>query len=233
MKETTKKALVLSSGGLDSTTCLGVARGRGYHIYSLTFDYGQKHLIELESARKVAEFFGVKRHIVFPLDLKSIGGSALTGNLDVPKHGHIKDLDTGVPDTYVPARNMIFLSIAAAFAETLGAETIFAGMNSIDYSGYPDCRPEFVASFQNTLDLGTKIGSEGNGIRIETPLIKLAKKEIIQLGLKLGVDYSLTWSCYDPVERWGETLACGRCDSCLLRLHGFKQAGATDPIQYI
>jgi len=232
MTKEEKNAVVLVSGGLDSTTCMAVAGRENYQLTALTFDYGQRHKVELAAARAVADFFQARRHIIYSLDLRSIGSSALTDNIEVPKRQTTEQIGPHIPATYVPARNIIFLSIAAAFAETLNAPTIFAGMNSIDYSGYPDCRPEFVAAFEKMINLGTKTGTEAGPIKIETPLMKLPKKEIIQLGLKLGVDYSITWSCYDPVGEEKNALACGKCDSCLLRLKGFKEAGAKDPLRY-
>ena len=227
-----KKAIVLLSGGLDSATCMAVARQQRYQLVALSFDYGQRHKIELAAAKRVTAFFNAPEHITYKLDLRAIGKSALTDDIEVPKHNRAREIGPDIPSTYVPARNIIFLSIATAFAETHNAEAIFAGMNSIDYSGYPDCRPEFISAFDKMINLGTKTGSEGGHIDIQTPLIKLSKKEIIELGLKLGVDYSLTWSCYDPQKGAGAPLACGKCDSCLLRLKGFKQAGAQDPLAY-
>jgi len=212
---------------------MAVARSEEFEIYSITFDYGQRHRCEIESAKKAAKFFNVREHFIFEIDLRSIGASALVTEIDVPKGRRVEDISGKIPLTYVPARNMIFLSVAAAYAESIGAGDIFAGMNSIDYSGYPDCRPEFVHAFEKTINLGTKAGAEGGGIKINAPLISLRKKQIIELGAQLGVDWSLTWSCYDPVERAGKTLACGQCDSCLLRLKGFAEAAINDPIQYI
>jgi 7-cyano-7-deazaguanine synthase len=227
-----KKAIVLLSGGLDSATCMAVAKEDGYQLVALSFDYGQRHKVELDSAKRVARYFNVTEHIIYTLDLRAIGKSALTDDIEVPKHNRAEEIGPDIPSTYVPARNIILLSIATAFAETHNAQVIFTGVNSIDYSGYPDCRPEFITSFEKMINLGTKTGSEGGHINIQTPLIKLSKKEIIQLGQKLGVDYSLTWSCYDPQESKNAPLSCGKCDSCLLRLKGFQQAGAQDPLQY-
>ena len=227
-----KKAIVLVSGGLDSATCMAIAKEEGYQVVALSFDYGQRHRVELNAAKKVTGFFNVAKHIIYKIDFGAMGKSALTDNIEVPKHNRAEEIGPDIPSTYVPARNIIFLSIASAFAETNNAGAIFAGMNSIDYSGYPDCRPEFVSAFEKMINLGTKTGSEGGHIDIITPLMKLSKKEIIQLGLKLGVDYSLTWSCYDPQEGESTPLACGKCDSCLLRLKGFHQAGAEDPLKY-
>lgn len=227
-----KKAVVLFSGGVDSTTCMAVARSEGFDISPITFDYGQRHRRELESAEKVAKFFGVRDHLVLKIDLRPIGGSALTDDIDVPKDRIEGNSSEDIPSTYVPARNIIFLSVAAAYAESISAFHIFAGMNCIDYSGYPDCRPEFVESFEKAINKGTKTGAEGGQIKINTPLIKLTKSEIIELGTKLGVDYSLTWSCYDPVSEADQVYACGACDSCRLRLKGFAEAKTDDPIEY-
>jgi 7-cyano-7-deazaguanine synthase len=225
------KAVCLLSGGLDSTTCLAVARRRGYECYALSFDYGQRHDIELVSARQVAEKFGVARHIVMPVDLRVFGGSALTDDIDVPKGRGAAEMAGGIPITYVPARNTVFLSFALAWAEVLGASDIFIGVNAIDYSGYPDCRPEFIGAFTKMANLATKAGVEGKtSIRIHTPLIELTKADIIRLGSDLGVDFGLTHSCYDP-DDLGRP--CGECDSCVLRRKGFAEAGLTDPLDYI
>ena len=220
-----KKAVVLVSGGLDSATTLALAQEQGYACYALSFDYGQRHRCELQAASNVAQSAGVIEHKVITLDLNNIGGSALTDNaIAVP------DKPTeGIPVTYVPARNTVFLSLALAWAEVLTAEAIFIGVNAVDYSGYPDCRPEFIEAFTNLAKLATKAGVEGCPIRIETPLIHLSKAEIIQQGLRLGVDYASTISCYDPDEAGR---ACGRCDSCRLRAAGFKEAGMGDPTRY-
>ncbi len=222
-----KKAVVLMSGGIDSTVSAFVAKKEGYLLYALTFKYGQRHSIELEFARKQGKILGVENHLFFPLDLSVIGGSALTDkNIKVPKRS-IEDIESsGIPITYVPSRNIIFLSIAASYAEVVGADAIFIGVNAIDYSGYPDCRPEFIEAFERAINIGTKKGVEGKGFKIITPVINLKKSEIIKLGLDLGVDFSLTWSCYDPIQ--GKP--CGRCDSCLLRRKGFEEAGIEDPL---
>ncbi len=226
-----KRAVVLTSGGLDSTTVAAVAKSEGYDIYCLSFNYGQRHKQELISAKRVAEYFGAKEHLVIDIDLKVIGGSALTANIDVPKHREESEMSKDIPVTYVPARNTIFLSYALAYAEVLKADDIFIGVNAIDYSGYPDCRPEYISAFEKMANLATKVGVEGvTHLKIHAPLQDLSKKGIIELGLKLGVDYSITHSCYDPAP---DGKSCGECDSCLLRKHGFEQAGVTDPIEYI
>ena len=220
-----KKAVVLVSGGLDSATTLALAQEQGYACYAISFDYGQRHRCELQAASKVAQTAGVVEHKVISLNLDNIGGSALTDTaIAVP------DQPTeGIPVTYVPARNTVFLSLALAWAEVLAADAIFIGVNAVDYSGYPDCRPEFIAAFANMAKLATKAGVEGHPIGVETPLIHLSKAEIIQQGLRLGVDYANTISCYDPDEAGR---ACGRCDSCRLRAAGFKEAGVSDPTRY-
>jgi len=226
----TKKAVVLLSGGLDSTTTMAVAGSQGFRLFALSFRYGQRHLIELESAARVANALSAERHLTVDIDLRSIGGSALTDDLDVPKERSQTEISSGIPITYVPARNTIFLSFALAWAEALSAADIFIGVNALDYSGYPDCRPEYIAAFERMAQLATKAGVEGTTrIKIHTPLIALTKAEIIKAGLDLGLDYSLTHSCYDPTP---EGLACGKCDSCLLRLKGFSEAGAIDPLKY-
>jgi len=226
-----KKAVVLTSGGLDSTTVAAVAKEQGYEIYCLSFNYGQRHLQELKSAAQVAEYFGAKKHLVIDIDMKVIGGSALTSGLEVPKHREEEEMSKNIPITYVPARNTIFLSYALAFAEVLQASDIFIGVNAIDYSGYPDCRPEYIESFEKMANLATKVGVEGTThLKIHSPLQKLSKKEIIELGIRLGVDYSITHSCYDPLP---DGTSCGECDSCILRKHGFEQAGVKDPVHYI
>jgi 7-cyano-7-deazaguanine synthase len=243
-----KKAIVLSSGGIDSTTAMAIAKSEGYEIYSLSFNYGQRHSFELKMASEVARFFNVKGHLILGIDLRKIGGSALTSDIEVPKivesresrveSQNIKDyrlstidyrLST-IPVTYVPARNTIFLSFALAWAEVLGAEDIFIGANAVDYSGYPDCRPEYINAFEKMANLATKAGVEGRShLKIHTPLIALTKGEIIKKGLELGVDYSITSSCYDPDE---DGHPCGLCDSCQFRLKGFKEAGVKDPLIY-
>jgi len=226
----TRKAVVLLSGGLDSTTALAIAAAEGYEIYAMSFQYGQRHTLEIESARKVARAASVAKHLVVDFDMRSIGGSALTDQIDVPKDRLDNEPAAGIPVTYVPARNTIFLSFALAWAETLGAEEIFIGVNALDYSGYPDCRPEYIEAFERMANLATKAGVQGSlRLKIHAPLIEMTKAQIIKTGLELGVDYSLTHSCYDPSR---EGLACGRCDSCLLRLKGFAEAGARDPLRY-
>jgi 7-cyano-7-deazaguanine synthase len=225
-----KRAVVLLSGGLDSATVLGIVIADGYDAYALSFKYGQRHGIELESACKVAKKLGASRHLILPIDLTTIGGSALTDNIAVPKNRDERAMGSDIPVTYVPARNTIFLSFALAWAEVLGAEDIFIGVNALDYSGYPDCRPEYIAAFEQMANLATRAAVQGRSkIRIHTPLIKLAKSEIIRTGLRLGIDYAVTHSCYDPTA---EGLACGACDSCLIRLKGFAEAGASDPLRY-
>jgi 7-cyano-7-deazaguanine synthase len=226
-----RKAVVLSSGGIDSTTAMAIAKHEGYKIYSLSFFYGQRHVFELEAAQKVANAIGVTKHLVINIDLKQIGGSSLTDDIDVPKDRDEQEMTREIPVTYVPARNTIFLSFALAWAEVLKSSDIFIGVNAIDYSGYPDCRPEYIDAFERMANLATKAGVEGTTkIRIRTPLIRLTKAEIIQKGIELGIDYALTRSCYDPFLR-GQ--ACGRCDSCQLRKKGFKEAGVLDPTQYV
>ena len=224
------RAVALVSGGLDSATLLAIARSEGYELYAISFDYGQRHRFELDAARRVCRANGVQEHVTFKLDLREFGGSALTADIHVPKDRTDDDMETGIPITYVPARNTIFLSIALGWAEVLDAFDLFIGVNAIDYSGYPDCRPEFIEAFTNLANLATKAGVEGHGQwTIHTPLISLTKAEIIKKGKALGVDYGLTHSCYDP-DSTGR--ACGRCDSCQLRLKGFAEAGLTDPLEY-
>ncbi|MDX2498335.1 MAG: 7-cyano-7-deazaguanine synthase QueC [Desulfobacterales bacterium] len=226
-----KKAVVLSSGGLDSTTAMAIARYQGFEIYSLSFSYGQRHAFELEAAQKVADALGVNEHLVINMDLNKIGGSSLTDDIDVPKERDEQAMTREIPVTYVPARNTIFLSFALAWAEVLESSDIFIGVNAVDYSGYPDCRPEYVDAFERMANLATKAGVEGiTKIRIRTPLIHLTKAQIIQKGMELGVDYALTHSCYDPSP---QGLACGECDSCFLRKKGFKEADVKDPTKYI
>lgn len=221
---------MLLSGGLDSTTVLAIAQSAGYSAYALSFDYGQSHRIELEAAKKVAERAGVAEHRIVRVDLRAFGGSALTDNIAVPKARSVEEIGSGVPSTYVPARNTVFLSLALAWAEVIGSSDIFIGVNALDYSGYPDCRPEFIHAFETMANLATKAGTE-NGLRlkIRTPLIAMSKKEIIEAGLALGVDYGLTASCYDPSATG---VPCGECDACLLRLKGFAEAGQADPLSY-
>jgi len=225
-----KGAVVLLSGGIDSTTTLALAIAEGYEAYALSFDYGQRHQIETKAARRVAKSLGAKEHRVARIDLRVFGGSALTDDIEVPKHRSETEIAHGIPVTYVPARNTIFLAYALAWTEVVGASDIFIGVNAIDYSGYPDCRPEFIEAFENLANLGTKAGVEGRRFQVHTPFIKLSKAEIIRKGVHLGVDLSLTHSCYDPTP---ENLACGECDSCLLRLKGFREAGIKDPIRYV
>ncbi len=230
MHNTKPSAVVLLSGGIDSTTTLALAQRDGFAAYALTIRYGQRHEHEIGAARRIARAFQVAGHEIIDFDLRRFGGSALTDDIAVPKDRTTSEIGKGIPVTYVPARNTIFLSFALAWAETLGAYDIFIGVNALDYSGYPDCRPEYIAAFQALADLATKAGVEGRGrLTIHTPLIQLSKKEIIATGRSLGVDYGLTMSCYDPAP---DGAACGRCDACLLRLKGFADAGFEDPIRY-
>ena len=222
------KAVVLVSGGLDSTTCLAIAREQNFDLYALTLNYGQRHDHELNSARMIVDFFNIHDHSIIDIDLAQFGGSALTDQIDVPKKRDLSDMDE-IPVTYVPARNTVFLSLALAWAEVLGSFDIFIGVNALDYSGYPDCRPEYISSFEKTANLATKAGVSGSTFKIHTPLIDMTKSEIIKVGLDLGVDYSLTSSCYDPGQ---EGNPCGLCDACYLRLKGFKETGITDPLNY-
>ncbi|MDT7783085.1 MAG: 7-cyano-7-deazaguanine synthase [Pseudonocardiales bacterium] len=224
-------AIVLLSGGLDSTTTLAIARQRGFLPYALSFSYGQRHSVELEAARRVAEQAGVARHIVADIDLRVFGGSALTDDIAVPKGRDEEQMAGEIPPTYVPGRNTIFLSFALAYAEVVGAWDVFTGVNAVDYSGYPDCRPEYIEAYETMANLATKSAIEGNGrIRVHAPLIDMTKAEIVRKGLELGVDYSLTSSCYDPSP---EGVACGTCDTCVLRLKGFHEAGIADPVRYL
>ncbi|MBS0196575.1 MAG: 7-cyano-7-deazaguanine synthase QueC [Planctomycetes bacterium] len=225
-----KRAVVLLSGGIDSATCLAVARSEGFDCHALSFDYGQRHRIELEAAAAVARSIGAATHRTVRVDLRAFGGSALTADIGVPKDQYGKD--AGIPVTYVPSRNLVFLSLAMGLAEVLGAWDVFIGVNSVDYSGYPDCREEFIRSFELTANLATRAGVESSDerLKVRTPLVKIAKAQIIQLGTRLGVDYSLTISCYDPTPR-GQ--ACGHCDSCTIRRAGFEQAGVADPTCYV
>jgi 7-cyano-7-deazaguanine synthase len=222
------KAVILLSGGLDSATVLAIARREGYDIYALSFSYGQRHAWELEAARRVAASIGVQEHRIAAIDLRAFGGSALTADIPVPKGRATQEMSHGIPITYVPARNTIFLAYALAWAEVLGANDIFLGVNALDYSGYPDCRPEYIAAFEKMANLATKAGVEGHkSLKIHTPLIALSKAEIIRLGRSMGVDYSLTSSCYDPSPTG---VPCGQCDSCLLRQKGFRENGIEDPL---
>ena len=222
------KAVVLLSGGLDSATVLAIAARENYACYALSFRYGQRHVVELDAARTIAAHMSVAKHIVVDIDLRQLGGSALTGDIDVPKDRTAEEMASGIPVTYVPARNTIFLSFALAWAETLGASDIFIGVNALDYSGYPDCRPQYIEAFERMANLATKAGVEGEQrLRIHTPLIELSKGAIIRRGIALGVDYALTSSCYDPDAN---AAPCGACDSCRLRAKGFAEAGSSDPL---
>lgn len=227
---TAKPAVVLLSGGLDSATTAAIAGAEGFQVFALSVDYGQRHRFELDSARQVAGAIGVADHKILPIDLASLGGSALTADIDVPQGRSDDQMADGIPVTYVPARNTVMLSLALGYAEVLGAADIFIGVNAVDYSGYPDCRPEFIAAFEQVANLATKAGVEGElRFKIHTPLIDLTKAQIIQRGTELGVDYSLTHTCYSPS---GEGISCGTCDACQLRLKGFEEAGIVDPIEY-
>lgn len=229
MFEMGKKAVILLSGGLDSATVLAMVKSQGFELHAISFRYGQRHKFELQAAKKVANLFVVKKHLIIDVDLTSIGGSALTDNIDVPKGREDKQISGNIPITYVPARNTIFLSLALGWAEVLNAYDIFIGANVVDYSGYPDCRPEFISAFEKMANLGTKAGVEGDKFTIHAPLSQLTKAQIIGKGIELGVDYSLTLSCYDPTD---DGRACGECDSCLLRKKGFEEAGIADPTIY-
>lgn len=230
MEAQSPRAVVLFSGGLDSTTCLAIAKIEGYEPYALSFHYHQRHRVEIEAARRVASVLGVREHLILELPLRQIGGSALTADLPVPRDVPLEEMQCRIPATYVPARNTIFLSYALAWAEVLGAADIFIGVNALDYSGYPDCRPEYIEAFQHLANLATRESVEGRlRFRIHTPLIRRTKADIIRRGLELGVDYGMTHSCYDPD---GDGLACGHCDSCLLRKKGFAEAGIADPTRY-
>ena len=222
------KAVLLVSGGLDSTTCLAIAREQDFDLYALTINYGQRHDHELNSAKMVVDFYSIQDHSIIDIDLRQFGGSALTDQIDVPKNRDPSEM-VDIPATYVPARNTVFLSLALAWAETLGSSDIFIGVNALDYSGYPDCRPEYISSFERTANLATKAGAPGSTFKIHTPLINMTKSDIIKTGIKLGVDYSLTSSCYDPNEN-GDP--CGNCDSCYLRLKGCKEAEAKYHLNY-
>ncbi len=226
----TKTAVVLLSGGLDSATALAIAKSQGFQVYALTFDYGQRHKIEIEAARRVADAAGVAGHKIIHIDIGDLGGgSALTSAVPVPKGRRPDEMQHGIPVTYVPARNTIFLSFALAWAEGLASGDIFIGVNALDYSGYPDCRPAYIEAFEKMANLATRAGVEGKHVTIHAPLIRMSKAEIVRRGLELGVDYSLTTSCYDPTPAGR---ACGECDACLLRLKGFAEAGVKDPLRY-
>lgn len=222
-------SVILLSGGLDSTTVAAVAKAEGRELYALTVDYNQRHRIELDAAKRVATFFGVRKHVIVPLDLRLFGGSSLTDSLEVPKDIPLSEIGKTIPNTYVPARNTVFLSLALAFAETVAASEIYLGISAVDSSGYPDCDLEFVRAFERLANIATRTGRESQSFSIRTPLLELSKKETIELGLSLGVDYSLTFTCYDPTAD-GES--CGRCESCLLRLEAFRQVGYPDPLRY-
>ena len=223
------RAVVLLSGGIDSAITLAIAKNAGFQCYCMSFEYGQRHKIEIEAARRIAESLGAREHRIVKIDLRALGGSALTGDIPVPTDRTESEMASSIPVTYVPARNTIFLSFALGWAEVLGAEDIFTGVNQIDYPGYPDCRKEFVEAFQRMARLATRAGVEGRPLRIHTPLIYHTKVDIIRRGAELGVDFSITHSCYDPSE---DGLACGRCDSCLIRREGFRKAGVPDPTRY-
>ncbi|WP_026422309.1 7-cyano-7-deazaguanine synthase QueC [Actinokineospora inagensis] len=227
----TRPAIVLLSGGLDSTTVLAIAKDRGFEPYALSFRYGQRHSVELAAASRVAAAQGVGRHVIADIDLRVFGGSALTSDIEVPKHDSLDDVvSDSIPTTYVPARNTIFLSFALAYAEVVGSSDIFTGVTAVDYSGYPDCRPEYMRAYEEMANLATRAGVEGHSrLTLHSPLIEMSKARIIQEGMRLGVDYSITSSCYDPDE---SGRACGRCDTCLLRLKGFAEAGLVDPVRY-
>lgn len=229
-KDGEKPGVVLLSGGLDSTTTAEIARRDGFAVHALTVDYGQRHRFELDAARRVAQSLGIRDHVVVSVDLSLLGGSALTANIEVPKDRPTNGMAAGIPITYVPARNTVFLSLALAHAEVVGAADIFVGVNAVDYSGYPDCRPEYISAFASLANLATKAGVEGRlNFQIHAPLINMSKAEIIRRGIELGVDYGLTHSCYDPDSNG---IACGRCDACQLRLQGFAEAGLADPLEY-
>jgi len=230
IKPSKKKAVVLLSGGIDSSTTMAIARSMGFEICALSFRYGQRHGVELEAAARIAQSYSVPQHLTVDIDLRRIGGSALTSDLAVPKSRNVAEVGKDIPITYVPARNTIFLSYALAWAEVIGSTDIFIGVNALDYSGYPDCRPEYIEAYERMANLATKAGVEGQQkLKIHTPLILLSKAQIIKKGMALGVDYSLTHSCYDPES---DGAACGQCDSCLLRLKGFQEAGISDPVKY-
>jgi len=223
------KAVLLLSGGMDSTTTAAIAQREGFEVHALSFRYGQRHSAELDAARRVVERLGIRDHVVLDIDLRAFGGSALTGDLELPRDTPLDRIGSSIPPTYVPARNTIFLAFALGWAEALGASDIFLGANALDYSGYPDCRPEYIEAFERMANLATRAGVEGRRIRIHTPLIALSKREIIERGVALGIDYGLTVTCYDPSP---DGTACGRCEACLLRRKGFREAGMEDPVKY-
>jgi 7-cyano-7-deazaguanine synthase len=222
------RAIILLSGGLDSATAAAMAKNEGHELFALTIDYGQRHRIEIEAAKRVAEHLGVAKHIVMPVDFRLFGGSSLTSDIEVPKDIPLEQIGQNIPNTYVPARNTVFLSLALAYAESVDAEKIYIGISNVDYSGYPDCRPEFLQAFNALAHSATKAGVEGSAITIEAPLLSLTKRETILRGLELGVDYSLTFTCYDPSP---EGKSCGHCESCQLRLAAFREAGTPDPAE--
>lgn len=224
-----RRAVVLLSGGMDSAVSLAEARAAGFEAHALSFDYGQRHRAELDAAARVAASLGASRHVVVRLDLRAFGGSALTADIDVPKDRIGHEGADEIPVTYVPARNTIFLSVALGYAETIDASDLFIGVNAIDYSGYPDCRPEFIAAFEAMANLGTKMGAEGTRVRIHTPLARMSKREIVERGVALGVDFGSTLTCYDPITVRGRAAPCGHCDACILRAQGFAAAGIADP----
>lgn len=225
-----KKAVILLSGGLDSSTVLALSKRDGYENYAISFNYKQRHKVELDFARRIGAKLGVRDHVIVDFDLRQFGGSALTSDIEVPKGRNLDEMTESIPITYVPGRNTIFLAHALSYAEIIGASAIFTGVNALDYSGYPDCRPEYIEAYQDVINLATKRTVEGGNIKLYAPLVQLSKVEIIKLGTELGVDYSLTSSCYDPTE---DGLACGECDSCILRKQGFVTAGLPDPTKYI